>query len=494
MSEQNPHQAKPAAGFNFDCLPQWMVTHLNSNQITQPTEIQQASMPHILEGKDVLATASTGSGKTIAYLAPIITHLSKSKQRALVIVPTRELAKQIEHEAKQLLGKKSPLDAVALIGGAPFHLQKKLLRKSPNIVIGTPGRIIDHLQRQNLHLDSLTHLVLDETDRLLDQGFMPQVNEIRDYIDHHPQTIMLSATLPKPKLAEIKSLLRSPEEIHIGKVNQPKANIKVSNQSLKGKEKFKALKAIIGDDFKTNVIFVNTKRHVETISEKLTMDQIPNCMLHGDIPHRKRQRIIRQFREGQTPTLVATDVAARGIDIVHIERVINYDLPQAPEDYIHRIGRSARGNAKGEAINFITDEDKIKWQNIQNFIAGKKTTPEQKSKFRGGKKGGFWSKSKHSDGDNKERRFNKSRDWHKSHKSDGDNKERSFGKSRDWHKSKKTGSDKRERSFDKAHDRTKSKKNGNFKDKPFNRANDQSKSKRSNKPFNRDSAARKQTA
>ena len=383
----------PINNFSFSGFPQWMTQQLKTNGITNPTEIQSATIPFIMAGKDVLATASTGSGKTIAYLAPIIISLSESKQKTLIIVPTRELAKQIEHEAKILLGKKSPLQATALIGGAPFHLQKRILKKSPNIIIGTPGRIIDHLQRDNLRLDRITHLVLDETDRLLDQGFMPQVDEIRTYIDHHPQTILLSATLPKQKLNEIKSILRSPEEIHIGKVNQPKKNIQVSNKSLKGKEKFKMLCTILEENPKTNVIFVNTKRHVETISEKLNMHDMPNCMLHGDIPHRKRQRIIRQFREGLAPTLVATDVAARGIDIVHIERVINYDLPQAPEDYIHRIGRSARGEAKGEAVNFITEEDKIKWQNIQNFIAGKKTTPESKSRFKGRKQDKFWSKS-----------------------------------------------------------------------------------------------------
>ncbi|MDG2348118.1 MAG: DEAD/DEAH box helicase, partial [Gammaproteobacteria bacterium] len=421
----------PIINFNFPGFPEWMTQQLKTNGITKPTEIQAATIPFIMDGKDVLATATTGSGKTIAYLAPIIISLSESKQKTLIIVPTRELAKQIEHEAKILLGKKSPLQAIALIGGAPFHLQTRILKRSPNIIIGTPGRIIDHLQRNNLRLDQVTHLVLDETDRLLDQGFMPQVDEIRTYIDHHPQTVLLSATLPKQKLTEIKSILRSPEEVHIGKVNQPKKNIKVSNKSLKGKDKFNMLRSLINEDPKINVVFVNTKRHVETISEKLNMDDIPNCMLHGDIPHRKREKIIKQFREGLAPTLVATDVAARGIDIVHIERVINYDLPQAPEDYIHRIGRSARGEAKGEAVNFITEEDKIKWQNIENFIAGKKTIPESRSRYKGRRQDNFWSKSskpgfKKSDGSDRKRPWSK--DKPSFNRSEGSDKKRPWSK------------------------------------------------------------------
>lgn len=433
--------------FSFNQLPSWMTKQLENNGITKPTEIQSATIPHIMDGKDVLATASTGSGKTIAYLAPIIIKLASTIKRTLIIVPTRELAKQIEHEARLLNNKKSSLQAVALIGGAPFHLQKKILNKRPNIVIGTPGRIIDHLQRRNLRLDDISHLVLDETDRLLDQGFMPQIDEIREYIDHHPQTILLSATLPKSKLAQIKSILNSPKEIHVGQINQPKKNIQVSNKSLKGKDKFKTLESLLGDINQTSVVFVNTKRHVETISDKLTQAQLPNCMLHGDIPHRKRQKIIRQFREGLTPTLVATDVAARGIDIVHIERVINYDLPQAPEDYIHRIGRSARGDAKGEAVNFITEEDKIKWQNIQNFIAGKKTLPESRSRFRGGKKDGFWSKSRRSDGEQSSQP--KRNTWSKSKRSYGTKNTQSHKKTWSKNKSSAKKTAKKSKSFKK---------------------------------------------
>ncbi len=359
---------------DFNSLPKWMVNNLKEKKILKPTDVQAATIPALTANKDLLITAATGSGKTIAYLAPIISALSITKKASLVIVPTRELAKQIEHEAKWLAGKQSPLNIVALIGGAPFHMQKRLLKQKPNVIIGTPGRIIDHLEKRNLSLDHLTHLVLDETDRLLDQGFMPQVHDIRSYIEHKPQTILLSATLPKQQRSGMTSLLTDPTQIQIGEINQPKTNIKVNNRSIKKHDKLNTLKSILDEPNKTHLVFINTKRHVEQVSQQLKENDIHNDILHGDIPHRKRQRIIKQFREGTIRTLIATDVAARGIDITHIDCVINYDLPIAPEDYIHRIGRSARGNnRKGQAINFLTNEDKPKWDNIENFITGKPT-------------------------------------------------------------------------------------------------------------------------
>lgn len=356
---------------NFDQLnlPPALHAALAAMNFTTPTPIQEQSIPLVLEGRDVLGTAMTGSGKTAAFSIPMIARLLASPRgSALIMLPTRELANQVEAVVKQLLGPYSTIKTALLIGGDSMPKQQAQLRMRPRIIVGTPGRIIDHLQRGSLMLHDATYLVLDETDRMLDMGFEDQIMQILKYLPQQRQTLLFSATLPPQILKLSEKYLKNPARVEVGETNKAADRIDQKTVNVSNDDKYAMLVRELKERTGTAIIFVKAKYATEKLAAKLKKSGFTADAIHGDLEQRQRERVLAAFREKRHRILVATDIASRGLDIPHIEHVINYDLPQAPEDYIHRIGRTARAGAEGAAISFISPEDTLKWRAIQKLM------------------------------------------------------------------------------------------------------------------------------
>lgn len=368
-------------------LPEELHQALTQLQFITPTPIQAQAIPLALEGRDIIGSAQTGTGKTAAFVLPLISKLMASKQEtALVLTPTRELAMQVIEFVRKLLGKNNKIQAALLIGGDSMYKQISQLRANPRLIIGTPGRVNDHLRRRSLNLQKTSFLVLDEMDRMLDIGFGVQLEEIAKYLPKERQTLMFSATLPKNFAALSQKYLTNPERIAVGSTDTPSVNIKQESLFLSQAEKYTQLIKELDQRSGTVLIFAKTKISVEKLSKKLANDDYSSSFIHGDLRQSKRAQTIRSYLNKKYRILVATDVAARGLDIPHIEHVINYDLPQCPEDYIHRIGRTARAGLTGSALCFISPDEKRKWMAIQNLI-----NPGQRSespRFEGRSKSG----------------------------------------------------------------------------------------------------------
>lgn len=334
-----------------------------------PTPIQAQAIPLALKGRDIMGSAQTGTGKTAAFAIPMVEQLLREPDSmGLVLTPTRELGKQIMDVMKQLLGPKTNINTAFIIGGEPMGKQFKQLSNNPRLIVGTPGRINDHLDRGSMKLDKVSFLVLDETDRMLDMGFTVQIDRIVKFMPKERQTLMFSATLPKNILKMSESYLKNPERISVGSTNVPAKAIKQEVLFIEDAQKAEELERQLEDRTGSVIIFVKTKFGTEKLAKKIRgMDHTAEA-IHGDLKQSKRDRVIQDFRALKYRVLVATDVVARGLDIPHIAHVINYDLPQAPEDYIHRIGRTARAGAEGEALCFISNADKRKWHAITRLI------------------------------------------------------------------------------------------------------------------------------
>ena len=350
-------------------------------KLIKPTPIQKISIPLALEGNDILGTAQTGTGKTYAFGIPLINHLTLDKDSyAIILTPTRELALQVSSALKDLTSMKNIIDTAVIIGGDPIQKQLKQLKKA-RLVVGTPGRIHDHIRRKSLKLSKFNFLVLDETDRMLDMGFVDEIKSIIEKLPSH-QTLLFSATLPK-KISDIaKNFMTNPQRVNVGEENTPLTNIKQEIKNVNQKEKFEHLKLELLEINGSVVLFVKTKRSADKIALKLRKDKFNAEAIHGDLRQSKREKVILKFRKNRFQILVATDVAARGLDIPHIEHVINYDIPQNPEDYIHRIGRTARAGAKGRALTFLTEGDKKNWNAIGKLINPNAPAPKSKSDSR----------------------------------------------------------------------------------------------------------------
>ena len=346
-------------------------------KLIKPTPIQKISIPLALEGNDILGTAQTGTGKTYAFGIPLINHLTLDKDSyAIILTPTRELALQVSSALKDLTSMKNIIDTAVIIGGDSIQKQLKQLKKA-RLVVGTPGRIHDHIRRKSLKLSKFNFLVLDETDRMLDMGFVDEIKSIIEKLPSH-QTLLFSATLPK-KISDIaKNFMTNPQRVNVGEENTPLTNIKQEIKNINQKEKFEHLKLELLEINGSVVLFVKTKRSADKIALKLRKDKFNAEAIHGDLRQSKREKVILKFRKNRFQILVATDVAARGLDIPHIEHVINYDIPQNPEDYIHRIGRTARAGAKGRALTFLTDGDKKNWNAIGKLINPNAPAPKSK--------------------------------------------------------------------------------------------------------------------
>ncbi len=334
-----------------------------------PTPIQAQAIPLALEGRDIMGSAQTGTGKTAAYSIPAIEFLlANNNNHVLVLTPTRELGKQVMDIMKLLLGRQSSIKTAFIIGGEAMQKQYGQLRQGPRLVVGTPGRINDHLKRGTLKLDKTNFLVLDETDRMLDMGFSIQLDEIFKYMPKERQTLMFSATLPKNIMKMSENYLKNPERVAVGSLINPAENITQDVVRLQDGDKYEELTRQLERREGSIIIFVKTKRSADKMSKKLNDAHFTADTIHGDLKQNRRDRVIREFRGQRFRILVATDVAARGLDIPHIEHVINYDIPQVPEDYIHRIGRTARAGAEGNALSFVTPTDGRKWYDIERLM------------------------------------------------------------------------------------------------------------------------------
>ena len=334
-----------------------------------PTPIQSQSIPISLEGKDVLGTAQTGTGKTLAFTIPMLNKLLKNKQAmALIICPTRELATQVMETVLKLNIREIGIGNALLIGGESMQKQLRQLKKGARIIVGTPGRINDHIERKSLNLSRVNYLVLDETDRMLDMGFTPQIEVILKFIPKDHQTLLFSATLPENILKISQKYLNNPERVSVGSLSTPIEKIKQETFQITADKKYHELINQLVERSGSILVFVKTKHGADKIVKRLKYDGHKADAIHGNLRQSKRDRVIRGFRNGNSRILIATDVAARGLDIPVIKHVINYDLPQVPEDYIHRIGRTGRAGKEGSALTFLTNNDRSMWRSIQKLI------------------------------------------------------------------------------------------------------------------------------
>ncbi len=356
---------------NFDSLglPPELMGALRYMKFTTPTPIQAAAIPPALEGKDILGSAQTGTGKTGAFGIPLIAKLLTTKRgMALVMTPTRELAVQVMAMMEQLLGRDSGINTALLIGGESMGKQFSQLRARPRLVVGTPGRINDHLTRGTLKLTEANFLVLDETDRMLDMGFGIQIDAVVKHMPAVRQTLMFSATFPANIVKMSQKYMADPVRVSVGDNNTPIAKIKQEVINVTEADKYGQLLVQLQQREGSILVFVQTKFGADKMAKKLGQANHRADAIHGNLNQRQRDRVIADFRAQKSRILVATDIAARGLDISHIEHVINYDMPQCPEDYIHRIGRTGRNGKEGEAVNLLTGKDNGKWRAIQRLL------------------------------------------------------------------------------------------------------------------------------
>ncbi len=353
--------------FSQFALPIFLQNSLKKLGYAKPTIIQEKAIQFILDGKDILATAQTGTGKTGAFLIPLITYLTNNPQSgALILSPTRELSQQIYSVALQMLHNNKDIKAALLIGGDSIHKQIFQLKQSPKLLIGTPGRVSDHINRKNINLSSTSFVVLDETDKMVDMGFGIQIDEIFKFLPKTRQTALFSATIPKSILKLVNNYLTNPVRVESGEVNSISTNINQTH--INTNNKYAELLKILENHSGTKIIFVKTQNKAFELCMKIKDQNYRANFIHGGLKQTNRNSVIKNFREQKFDILVATDVASRGLDISHMSYVINYDLPENPEDYVHRIGRVGRGENTGEAISLVSESDKNLWKNIQKFI------------------------------------------------------------------------------------------------------------------------------
>ena len=323
----------------------------------QATPVQSGAIPYFMAWKDVIAKAPTGTGKTFAFGIPMVEHIDPAAQevQALVLAPTRELAVQIQEELRDLCEFKEGVRSVCLYGGAPIDKQIATLKKRPQIVVATPGRLMDHMKRRTVRLDKVETVVLDEADRMLDMGFVRDVTRILDQLKHRKNMGMFSATISREVMDISWVYQRDPVEITVRPVEESKPDITQYRIDLNGREqKLDTIAALITHgEYERAIAFCNTKNMTDRLAGLLNMRGISCAAIHGDIPQKIREKTLEKFKKGGVRVLVATDVAARGLDIDDVDAVFNYDVPDELENYTHRIGRTGRAKRHGVAYTFI---------------------------------------------------------------------------------------------------------------------------------------------
>jgi ATP-dependent RNA helicase RhlE len=335
-----------------------------------PTPIQQQAIPVVLAGGDVIGSAQTGTGKTAAFALPIIQRLSThGSLRCLILEPTRELALQVE-EAFQKFAKFTDLRVTIVYGGVGYGKQLTDLKRGMDILAATPGRLLDHLEQGNCSLDHIDILVLDEVDRMLDMGFLPDVKRIVQRCPAGRQTLFFTATLP-PEIEQLAGwALRNPTKVEIGRQRSPAETIAHAFYPVVAAQKFDLLQLLLEKtEFKSVLIFCRTRMGADRIASRLQAKGHTVGVLHSDRSQRERVEALDGFKSGKFEVLVATDIAARGLDIAGVTHVINYDVPENPEDYVHRIGRTGRALATGDAFTLVTEDDVRDARSIERFIS-----------------------------------------------------------------------------------------------------------------------------
>lgn len=343
---------------------------------TKPTPIQSQTIEPIAEGRDVIGIAQTGTGKTAAFVLPSLQRYLQrdpadaySGPRVLILSPTRELAAQVEESIMEL-AKYADLRVALLLGGVPYRKQLQALESEPEIIVATPGRLIDHLQQKNTHLKAVDVFVLDEADRMLDMGFMPAINQIIGFLAKGPrQTLMFSATFPAPIERLAARLLKDPVRVDVTPAIRTPEKIQQGAFYVEKMRKPRLLRELLALPNMTSVmVFCGMKVEADFIYEVIGGDGFNVGVLHSDRDQKERTRALEAFRNGSYAVLIATDIAARGLDIKDVTHVINYDLPNNFEDYVHRVGRTARAEADGEALSFVTPGDLLTFHKIESAL------------------------------------------------------------------------------------------------------------------------------
>jgi len=351
-------------------LPAALLAAVENLGFERPSPIQALTIPPALEGRDLFGLSQTGSGKTAAFTLPLLAHLDLDHRatQALVLCPTRELAHQVCEEVHRLGSRLDGLRAVPVYGGAPMDRQFRALKAGAHVVVGTPGRVLDHLRRGSLDPAEVRTVVLDEADRMLDMGFREEMEELLAAMPSERQTLFFSATMNRGVTSLIKAYGRDPETIQVQQQARTVSTIDQCAYEVRQRSKVEVLSRLLDiEPTRLSIVFCNTKRSVDECTEALLARGYAVDRLHGDITQQMRERVLRRFREGTVEVLVATDVAARGLDIDEIDLVINYDLPQDPEDYVHRVGRTGRAGRSGRAVSFVFGRDLHRLEMIERY-------------------------------------------------------------------------------------------------------------------------------
>lgn len=363
-------QTTTQSTFNTLGVSDSLVRDLTKAGFLHPTTIQAQAIPHALQGRDVLGCAQTGTGKTAAFVIPVIERLAagpKGRPRALILVPTRELAIQVQGVIDQL-GRGMRIFATTIVGGADMQAQVRGLRQNPDILVATPGRLLDHMWNGTVNLAPMRILVLDEADRMLDMGFAPQINQILEAIPEDRQTLLFSATMPADLNRLARASVRNPVSVMVAKPATTAAGVMQAVHHTTHDSKTDLLVSLLGRDKESVLVFTRTKHRADKLGRVLGNAGHKVAVIHGNRSLSQRRAALEGFKRGTFRVLVATDIAARGIDVANIGHVINFDLPNCPEDYVHRIGRTARMHATGRATSFVTAEDHEQLRAIEKLL------------------------------------------------------------------------------------------------------------------------------
>ena len=360
-------------GFSKLGLSHAMLQGVTAMGYVEPTPIQLRAIPLIMAGRDVIGSAQTGTGKTAAFALPILSQLGghQAHPRVLVLEPTRELAAQVETAFRDF-ARFTELRVAVVFGGVGYGLQRETLRKGVDVLVATPGRLLDLMQQGACKLDHVRYLVLDEADRMLDMGFLPDVKRIVQRCPRERHTSLFSATIPPEIESLIHWAMKHPETIEIGARRTPAETVKHVIYPVSDSQKTDLLLELLERvNYDSVIVFCRTKYGADRVAHLLKRNNHAVAVLHSNRTQREREQALRGFRDGRFEVLVATDIAARGLDIADVSHVINYDVPQHPEDYIHRIGRTGRMEAKGDALTLMVAEDSRHVQAIERFIGQK---------------------------------------------------------------------------------------------------------------------------
>jgi ATP-dependent RNA helicase RhlE len=362
----------PSHGFQALGLAPGLLAAVARMGFTDPTPIQEQAVPPALQGKDILGCAMTGSGKTAAFLLPTLQRLAKAERgvtRALVLTPTRELAAQVNEE-RIALSRHTPLTGAVVVGGVAMGPQEQAFRRGVDILVATPGRLLDHFQYDYARLDGVEILVLDEADRMLDMGFLPDIRRIMRHLPaRRRQTLFFSATMPPPIVELSRELLTDPVRISVERRQAPAKGIAQVLFPVPARRKPALLIELLQRDEIGNVIaFCRTKHRAKRLHQKLEKAGISSAQIHGNRSQTQRTKALKGFKNGRFRVLAATDIVARGIDVEALDHVVNFDVPRAAEDYIHRVGRTARAGATGEAFTFVSPEEEADVRSIERAV------------------------------------------------------------------------------------------------------------------------------